>query len=50
MKKLLLVPVLVAALLGLLAAPALASPKTFYVHPSGGSRVGSPLPLASQPW
>jgi len=37
MKKLLLVPVLVAALLGLLAAPALASPKTFYVHPSGGN-------------
>jgi len=37
MKKLLLVPVLTAALLALLAAPAFASPKTFYVHPSGGN-------------
>ena len=36
MKKLLLVPVLVVALLGLLAAPALANARTFYVHPSGG--------------
>jgi hypothetical protein len=36
MKRLLLVPVLAAALLALSAAPALASPKTFYVHPSGG--------------
>ena len=37
MKRLLLVPVLAAGLLGLLAAPALASPQTFYVHPSGGN-------------
>ena len=37
MKGLLLAPVLTAALLGLLAAPAFASPKTFYVHPSGGN-------------
>jgi hypothetical protein len=36
-KKLLLVPVVAVALLCLLAAPALASPKTFYVHPSGGN-------------
>jgi hypothetical protein len=36
MKKLLLVPVLVAALLCLLAAPALASPKTFYVSATRG--------------
>ena len=36
MKKLLLVSVLAAALLALLAAPAFAGPKTFYVHPSGG--------------
>ena len=37
MKKLLLVPVLAAALLGLLAAPAFASPKTFTVSPNGGN-------------
>ena len=37
MKKLLLVSVLAAALLGLLAAPAFASPKTFTVQPSGGN-------------
>jgi hypothetical protein len=35
MKKLLLVPVLALALLALLAAPALASPKTIIVKPSG---------------
>ena len=37
MRRLLLVPVLAIACMGLLAAPALASPKTFYVHPSGGN-------------
>ncbi len=37
MKKPLLVPVLAIGLLGLFATPALASPKTFYVHPSGGN-------------
>ena len=37
MKRLVLVVVLAAAWLCLLAAPALASPKTFYVHPSGGN-------------
>ena len=37
MRRLLLVAVLAAALLGLLAAPALASAKTFDVHPSGGN-------------
>jgi hypothetical protein len=37
MKRLILVPVLAAALLALLAAPALAGPKTFYVSPSGGN-------------
>ena len=36
MKKLLLVPVLAVALLGLLAAPAWACARTIYVHPSGG--------------
>lgn len=37
MKKSLLVGALAAVLLGLLAAPALASAATFYVHPSGGN-------------
>jgi hypothetical protein len=37
MKKLLLASVLAAALLGLLAAPAFAGPKTFTVSPSGGN-------------
>ncbi len=37
MRKPLLVFVLAVALLGLLAAPALARAQTFYVHPSGGN-------------
>ena len=37
MKKPLFFAALVIACLGLLAAPALASAKTFYVHPSGGN-------------
>ena len=37
MKRLLLVAVLAAGLLCLLAAPAFAGPKTFYVSPSGGN-------------
>ena len=37
MKRVLLVFALTAGLLALLAAPAMASPKTFYVHPSGGN-------------
>ena len=37
MRRLLFFVALAIGLLGLLAAPALASPKTFYVHPSGGN-------------
>jgi hypothetical protein len=37
MRRVLLVFAITAALLGLLAAPALASPKTFYVAPCGGN-------------
>ncbi len=37
MRRFLLVFALAVGVLALLAAPALASPKTFYVHPSGGN-------------
>jgi hypothetical protein len=37
MRRVLLVFAITAGLLALLAAPAFASPKTFYVHPSGGN-------------